>query len=458
MYNLLKCVKTRLTAVWALGEAFRQSPPAERWFSCLFWSFWITLATFPMGYALRDIMPLVCLLFLGLYYRHNWQKSVLRRLEAWPLFVCLGVMVVIGVVFSSNVGSSLLHAASGLNKGFILPFIAMECVRNKADLRRLAWAAILAVFWQGLDGVWQALTGKDFIMGYPTSSGRLTGSFDTYEVGNYIALALIPAFSLWCILRQSLSRLPSLLLCAATLWPAFFLLAGAGSRSGALAIAAAFGLWFLLASSSNRWKSLLFAVVPLLLILLSQGRARMDAVVDDGRWSLWKLGWRVFLEHPWFGSGAGQYNTAFRSLGLAPEKDLITISHPHNLYLDMLYAHGLIGFIFGMIFLLGFCWWGYQRIRPRLLAERASGKTGIYWHVTAWFWIGFVAWLCNGIFGHDFYRTWWLALAMAHMGVMIGAVVNGPKGDEATRHAAQGYCEPAENNILAQPFSQNEER
>ena len=435
MHNLLEYGKARLDVLREQVGAFRQSPPAERWFSCLFWSFWISLVTFPMGYAIRDIMPLVCLVFLALYYRHNWQNSVLRRLAAWPLFVCFGLMVLIGVVFSSNVGSSLLHAGSGLNKGFILPFIAMECVRNEKDLLRLVWASVLAVFWQGLDGVYQALTGNDFLMGYPPSSGRLTGSFDDYEVGNYIALALIPAFSLWYILRQWFSRLPALLLCTATLWPAFFLLAGAGSRSGALAIAAALGLWCLLASTGKRLKSLLYAIAALFLILLAQGRANMDEVLDDGRWSLWKMGWRVFLEHPWFGAGAGQYNAAFRNLGLAPEKDLITISHPHNLYLDMLYAHGLVGFTFGMIFLLGFSWWGYQRIRPQLLAERSYGRTGIYWRMTAWFWIGFVAWLFNGIFGHDFYRVWWLALAMGHLGVMIGAVVNGPSSEETARSA-----------------------
>ncbi|MDY0259862.1 MAG: O-antigen ligase family protein [Desulfovibrio sp.] len=435
MYNLLEYGKARLDAFRVQAGAFRQSPPAERWFSCLFWSFWISLVTFPMGYAIRDIMPLVCLVFLALYYRHNWQNSVLRRLGAWPLFVCFGLMVLIGVVFSSNVGSSLLHASSGLNKGFILPFIAMECVRNEKDLLRLVWASVLAVFWQGLDGIYQALTGKDFLMGYPPNCGRLTGSFDDYEVGNYIALALIPALSLWYILRQWFSRLPALLLYTATLWPAFFLLAGAASRSGALAIAAALGLWCLLADTGNRIKSLLYASAALFLILQAQGRAGMDEVLGDGRWSLWKMGWRVFLEHPWFGSGAGQYNAAFRALGLTPEKDLITISHPHNLYLDMLYAHGLVGFTFGMIFLLGFSWWGYQRIRPQLLAERAYGRTGIYWRMTAWFWIGFVAWLFNGIFGHDFYRVWWLALAMGHLGVMIGAVVNGPSSEETARPA-----------------------
>lgn len=40
----------------------------------------------------------------------------------------------------------------------------------------------------------------------------------------------------------------------------------------------------------------------------------------------------------------------------------------------MLYAHGLVGFCLGMVFLLGFLWWGYKRIRPRLTAE-CAGKS-----------------------------------------------------------------------------------
>ena len=335
-------------------------------------------------------------------------------------------MVGIGVCFSTDPLASLLHAGTGVNKGFILPFIAMECVRDEKDLRRLVWACALACFWQGLDGIWQAATGRDFIMGYTRNAGRLTGSLGDYTVGNYIALALIPAFGLWFVLRRGLDAVSSAFLCLAVFWPAFFLLQGAASRSGVLAVAASFGFWALLRRRRWQWRILLWPLLALgLFILCPPQRLTPEHVIDDGRWSLWNLGWRVFLEHPWFGAGAGQYNAAFRSLGLAPLKDEITISHPHNLYLDMLYAHGLVGFCLGMIFLLGFLWWGYRRIRPRLAEEYAERDASPYWRLTAWFWIGFAGWLVNGIFGHDFYRIWWLGLAMSHLGVMIGAVVNG---------------------------------
>jgi O-antigen ligase len=429
---LPEIVAERAASVRRQLIVLHEHDPVECWFFCLFWSFWLSLASFPISYGAREVMPPVCFVFLLLYYRRAWRQSVLARLTARPLFYCLWLMAAIGVVLSEHPLDSLQHAGTGVNKGFILPFIAMECVREEKDLRRLVWACVLACFWQGIDGLWQAATGHDFIMGYSPRDGRLTGSLGDYTVGNYIALALIPAFSLWFILRQKLGSAASAFLCLAALWPALFLLCGAAARSGMLAVAFSGGLWVVLKTGFSAWRkyarpgAVTLALFACFWFLSPRGNAKsLDIIVSDGRWSLWELAWRVFLEYPWFGAGAGQYNTAFRALGLTPAHDAITISHPHNLYLDILYAHGLVGFAAGMIFLLGFLVWGYRRIRPGLAAEWTDKNAGLYWRFAATFWIAFAGWLVNGVFGHDFYRIWWLALAMSYLGVMIGAVVNG---------------------------------
>jgi len=39
----------------------------------------------------------------------------------------------------------------------------------------------------------------------------------------------------------------------------------------------------------------------------------------------------------------------------------------------------------------------------------------------------------NGLFGHDFYRTWWLGLAMSYLGIMTGAAVNGIQPENEAR-------------------------
>lgn len=405
----------------------RRARPTEFWQRALFVSFWINIALFPVGYGFREVAPPVCLIFLLLYYRYGWEESVLRRLRVWWLFLFAAAFVAVGVVFSIHPWDSFLHAAMGVNKSYILPFVAMECVKSEKQLKDLVWAFVCACFWEGLDGLWQLYTGRDFVMGYAPNAGRLTGSLGDYTVGNYIALALPPAFGVWFALRRALPALWAALVFCALFWPAWILLAGASSRSGLLAVAGAVFLWQALARGLANWRAWIYpALIFALFALCRPGRLSLAAAAGDNRWDLWSLAWKVFLEHPFFGAGAGQYNAAFREMGLAPRREAITISHPHNLYLDMLYAHGAIGFCLGMIFICGFLLWTIRKIYPNLKAELGE-RDKIYWKLTTWIWLGYAAWFVNGVFGHDFYRIWWLAEAMCAMGVVVGAVVYGER-------------------------------
>ena len=365
-------------------------------------------------------MPPLCLIFLILYYRHGWRESVLANLSVRWLFFFAAALVLIGVIFSIHPLNSLLHAGMGVNKAYILPFIAMECVKSGKQLRLLVWAFVFACFWEGLDGLWQIYTGRDFIMGYQPNAGRLTGSLGDYTVGNYLALAFVPACGVWFILREKMGRIAVAFIFCAVFWPAWILLVGASSRSSILAVAGAVFLWGLLSRGPRRAGTWLWPALILWLFSLCQpGRLDPAAVASDNRWDLWGLAWKVFMAHPFFGAGAGQYNAAFREMGLAPAREAITISHPHNLYLDILCAHGLAGFFCAAVFIGGFLLWTLKRIYPRI---KNGDEGGVYWALTAWFWLGFVAWLINGVFGHDFYRIWWLAEAMCALGVTIGAV------------------------------------
>lgn len=395
--------------------------PVKFWHRLLYWSFWLNIAFFPIGYGYREVMPIISFIFLLFYYRHAWRESILRNLQPAWLFLCPLLMTLIGIVFSLHPWNSLLHAGTGINKGFILPFIAMECVRSLRDLRNLVWATAFVCFWEGIDGIYQAITGRDFIMGYELHMERLTGSLGDYDVGNCMALLLIPAGSVWFILRTRCSRLLALFLGFALLWPGMFLEVGAAARSGMLALSGACFIWFLMWKG---WKNIFTWLVPMLIPLIfyifQSDRLRVSGVTGDNRWDLWRLAWKVFVDHPWLGAGAGQYNPAFREMGLAPVREVITISHPHNLYIDILYAHGITGFTLGMIFLFGFLYWGFKHIHIHFKEQKLS----LYWILTAFFWLGYAGWLINGIFGHNFYRIWWLAEAMSWLGIMIGAIVN----------------------------------
>lgn len=414
--------------------------PGEFCHKGLFWTFWLSLASFPIGYGAREVLPLVALVFLLGYYRFSWHKSVLANLPIRWIFLCPLVMSCIGIVFSSDIWESLLHVGRGINKGFILPFIAMECAGSEKDLRRLVWASVIACFWQGLDGIWQACTGFDFIFGYPMHSGRLTGSLGDYDVGNYIAMALVPAIGVWHILQRSTYSIARRCFwLVLLLGPAIFLLNGAGTRSGMLSLTCAFTCYVFLQFKNISFPRILSVGALFLMIFFafwvgqhafpSANTARLgpNVVKEDGRWGYWQTAFKIVQANPWLGAGAGRFRDTFERLDIAPAKDAENASHPHNLFLDILYAHGGIGFTLGMIFLLGSPLWCYRRIRALMRHEMQSVQHGISAHLACCFLLGYVSWLINGIFGHDFYRIWYLAIAMSYLGIALGAAVTASK-------------------------------
>lgn len=429
----------RSGSFWQKMRDLKRTDPGEFWHFCLFWTFWFHLVFYIIGYGFREVMPLVCVIFLGLYYRHAWKKSVLSRLPVWPLFICLWTMLLIGIVFSMNPWASFLEVGTAINKGLLLPFLGMECVRRLKDLKRLTLAAALAVFWVGLDGIYQSFNGIDFVMGYPIHRDRLTSVMDDYEVGNYLALAFVPAFGIWYIAREKLSVVASCLITALVLTPGFYTLIGSAVRSAMLALTVTAIVWALCLRSK---KSLLYVISICLFVCLVSwflqchevSRFNVDDVARDGRWSLWQLAWSVFLQNPVFGAGIDMYNTAFRALGLVPECDVITISHPHNMYLDILYSTGVAGALLGYTFLFGMLLWQAWHILPRI-AEKwqppadgctdRPGQSRLYWHLAGLFAIAWLTWLANAVFGHELLRMWWFGHAMLSLGVSIGAIVRG---------------------------------
>lgn len=422
--------------------ALRQTQPALFWQRSLFWTFCFHMAFFASGYGFREVVPVICLICLGMYYRHAWKESVLRSLPVLPLFISLWIMMAIGVLFSLNPWQSFLATATTFNKGLILPFLAMESVRSCRDLKRLAAASLVAFFWVGLSGICQAITGYDFPLGYTMHAGRLTAAIGDYCVGNYLMQVLIPALGVWYLLRERFSVPKSLLVLVLLLVPGLFTLWGAGARSGLVALVGAALAWWVLVLRCRWWKIIVPCALAALLLLAAVGheysqRMSMQSFQNDGRWDLWRLAREIIATWPVFGAGAGMFNTAFRSLGLIPVRDLITIEHPHNLYLDILCSTGIVGAIFGFLFLFGMLWWLGRKLLPRLhatwnelhtqaAAERADADaigSPLYWRLAALFALGYLAWLVNGITGHEFYRMWWLGQAMQGLGVAIGAIV-----------------------------------
>lgn len=424
-------------------RALRKTDPGEFWYVCLFWSFWLHLTFFIIGYGFREVLPIICAICLGFYYRYRWHDSVLRRMPLMPLFGCLWGMLLIGVIFSINPWNSFLEVGTAINKGLILPFLGMECVRSCKDLKRLTWGAAIAFLWVGLDGIYQYFHGVDFIMGYPLNADRLTSVMDDYEVGNYLAQVFVPAAGVWYICRQKFSLTVSAILCALLFMPGLFTLYGAAARSSMLALIGSAFAW-IICLRGRYWKHFVLVcaiglvIVAVALQFCTSGRLNIHTIAQDGRWSLWSLAWAVFEDNVFFGAGIDSYNEAFRALGLVPAKDEITISHPHNLYLDILSSTGIVGAALGYTFLFGMLVWQAKKLMPRLVVSwqppagttpQTPGCSRLYWQLTGLFGLGWLTWLVDGIFGHELLRMWWFAHATLGLGVTIGAVIRGIDGE-----------------------------
>ncbi len=402
------------------------SPHTEKWRSAMRFFFLLYVLTFSFSSFLRDFFPHLCIFFLILYHLGDYKKSTWACFSGKKYFFFFYAFLGLGVIFSQNVPASLHLLLQHSYTSLALPFVTMESFRHSKELRLLAYTLLAALFLQGGNGIYQYITGYDFICNIAIMAGRLTGSFSDYRVGNYIAITLIPTISLF-ILSHRRGNYWHLGMLTLLMMPAAFLLFFTYTRTAYIILFAAFFLWTVIMRYIP-WKFFLTSVVAFLALLpWLQTRFNWQVIRQDGRWDLWHLAVEVFKEFPFLGAGIGQYNAAFRALGLSPTKDSIDIEHPHNIYLQFLCENGVVGFALVMVFLLGLLWWGYSTLRklslpPYSAQSSQKNELALLWRVGAVYWCGWGAFLICSVVAHNFFQRWWLALVMALLGIMIGTI------------------------------------
>lgn len=402
------------------------SPDTAR--NLLFWVFLLSTVFFSLGQIFVVAGPILCLPFLLFLYWKDWKHCTLARLPTAWLLAIFFLSVVMQLGLSHWLDRSWENMSPNLLRGFFLPFIGMECVRTEKDLRRLAIAFCCAAVLQGLDGMWQHMTGYDAIKHAPIMRGRLTGSFGTYRVGDYMGMILLPACAVGLLLPLK-NRWARIALTACLLLPGLFLWIFAQARMGYAALA--FGLYAVWLSGRKHitWKPLLaLLVVFSLLVLFGPNRISLERALTDPRGELWVAAWQTMLHTPWFGTGIGSFIPALQEAGLSLPINGLTVQHPHNAYLQFLVDGGIVGFTAMTLFLFGMTAWSWRRIRRGLLEQENAGEgdQGLFWRLALFFWGGWFGYLIVLGGGHDFYRTWFLSTGMTMLGIVLGACVNGP--------------------------------
>jgi O-antigen ligase len=374
----------------------------------------------PVSTAMQEIGAITACAALAVGLLVDPSSSLVRRFPLRCLFAAFLGYLLLNCLLSIDIGSSFSVLRSALHRGFLLFLVGMELARRERCTTAVIWALALMGFYEGLDGIWQYVSGRDFLADLPLMGNRLTGSFSTYRVGNLMALALAGSLALPLCLPRPWPFLPRLALALLIWGPALFLCIFAQARSGYICLAGALAAFFALYRGlSRRW---VLSLVGLLVCGLIWGpdRISLDAVLRDGRIKeLWPFAWSIFTEYPLFGSGLGTFSPAFNSLGLIPAMHSANIQHPHNIYLQLLAETGLCGFLLFCSF-VGLILWRSLRIIRAVMAQPSDQWPALPLAKAATFWSAAFGYVLMGISAHSLFRSWWLSLGFLFLGLTAG--------------------------------------
>lgn len=303
---------------------------------------------------------------------------------------------------SINLSESLEDLNNVVWQCFLLYLILHYLLLNKIISKNYIFKIlILTVLIQGLDGTYQYIVGQDFIKGIKPWGSRLTASFDTPRVGNFVCLTLPAFFAYYFTGKVLFKKLYLKVIYWVMFLSPFFLLIFSKTRSGWIG----FLVFLLVFFVFNIRKYFVYSMLFLAYVLsffrdeIIQ-RMSLDAILRDPRFDLWGIGLKLFSKAPFFGHGISTFNEAFQRYGLLPKISSAEIPHPHNIYVQFLAETGIIGLL---IFLIAISIRMYSIFRLYL-----SSKSVLCVIYFAWI----LSYIANAFSGHSFFRTWWLGIFM----------------------------------------------
>jgi O-antigen ligase len=300
----------------------------------------------------------------------------LVRARRRPLSVTAAVVIglpVIGIAVSAagaaDPGAGITGLTRYLQIFVLVPAAVLLLVRDRRDLRLLAWSFVALALWQGAVGVRQYVTGTG--ASYQGEDVRAVGTFGPTDV---MGMATVVAFGLVCAVALALGtgearRRSVAVLCALALLPP---LALSFSRGAWIATAVACGAQLVLAGLRRAVKvGAALAAAGMILVcglgagasMLQERIASITQVTDapdqsvTDRYTMWAAAIDMWREHPLTGvglKGFPDHRDGHASLALSSGSDIAgagaayqkqPLLSPHNMYLLVLSEQGLIGLL-----------------------------------------------------------------------------------------------------------------
>ncbi len=295
--------------------------------------------------------------------RHDGSSFSLNNLD-YPVLLLL-LTGLIATVGAERFG----YALYDFRTVFLTPFLfywllTRTTLRQSLDLKTLCDAFVLGALMISLIGLGQFFGGEAyFVQGVP----RVYALFGS---ANNLALYLgrvLPVL----IAVTALGHSPRRWLYFAALIPiaaAAFLTFSKGLLL--ISIPATLLLLALLEARLRRLALILFILGAIALIPFL-GAPRFTDLLNTNtgttflRLQLWQSAWRMFVDHPWLGVGPDNFLYAYRSTYALPVAwEELQLSHPHNVFLDLLTRAGIVGFLAGIWLLVGTLYRGLRLLLP----------------------------------------------------------------------------------------------
>lgn len=355
----------------------------------------------------------------------SWSQAVLEigaaiLMLSWGLFALRSRCLAIGwswlfFVAAAFLGFALLQSALGFSAYpyatkiellkssayLTLSFLAVQSFASAKQRARFAWFLIALGFSVSLVGIIQCLAPGGQIDLFWLLPGRTPNSFGPYVNPNHFAgfVELTCPMAIAMLLAGAVPKERILLVGILAAIPTSALILS-GSRGGLASFLIELALLGVFAWDRTAAKRRLVPAVGLavlvaaLVVALGAGKMlhRLAALSPaelshDRRISLFRDTTRVFVDHPWAGTGLGTLQIVFPRYETF--YDGLIVDHAHNDYIELLADMGLAGAVFGLLF-VGIVFW---RAKKNLqMAQTRAAKA---------FYLGALA-ACFGLLLHSF--------------------------------------------------------
>ncbi|MGC2330313.1 MAG: O-antigen ligase family protein [Candidatus Acidiferrales bacterium] len=264
----------------------------------------------------------------------------------------------------------------------LLVFLALQSFRTENHLKQFVWFLVILCFIVSLFGIIQHFTfnGKLYwSVTVPSGAGPFGPFVDGDHFAGFVELTTPLGLALLLFRARRREQVPLLLLF--TIVPIGALILSA-SRGGIIGLVLEFVLLAFLSRAHQIGRKQLLGATAIALIAgtfivwlgVSQAIERFEQLRGGGitrelRVSIYQDTWRIFLDHPWVGTGLGSLIAVYPRY--ASFYDGLTVDHAHNDYLELLADAGLVGGLCGLSFVGLLFWRGLANLQ---VAERAFAR------------------------------------------------------------------------------------